>query len=90
MAPDTAARVPHTREQHAAILDAHMGDKGLLMHGYRRCGFSGAGNCCCGRAYESALHPHPFTLSRWGKERGRWLCVCSKGPDHAAHQEAKP
>lgn len=85
----TAATMPHS-EYHALLLDVHSGERGLLVHTYRPCMFSGAGNCCCGRARESTLHPHPFTLSRWGKERGRWLCVCSKSPDHAAHQEVQP
>jgi hypothetical protein len=78
----------HTREEHAAILESHAGEKGLLRHRYRRCGFSGAGNCCCGRALESTLHPHPFTLSRSAREKDQWRCVCSKAQDHDCHQEA--
>ena len=85
---ETAA-APHTREEHAAILESHQGEHGLLFHRYQRCGFSGAGNCCCGRAVESVLHPHPFTLARQARERDLWRCVCSKGEGHPSHQEAK-
>lgn len=77
--------VAHTRETHAAILDAHQGERGILFHSYRRCGFSGAGNCCCGRAYESTLHPHPFTLALSAREQDRWFCVCGKTQDHFSH-----
>lgn len=47
----------HTREYHQALLEVwHTGDRGFLPHRYRRCGFSGAGNCCCGRHDRSPLH----------------------------------
>lgn len=72
----------HTNAEHDAILDAHKGDNGLLFHRYRRCGFSGAGNCCCGRAIESALHPHEFRRSAADPD----LCTCSKPRRHRAHR----
>lgn len=47
----------HTREYHQQLLDVwHTGSVGFLPHRYRRCGFSGAGNCCCGRPDRAALH----------------------------------
>lgn len=46
----------HTQEYHQQLLEVWHSGAGFMRHRYRRCGFSGAGNCCCGRAEESRLH----------------------------------
>lgn len=51
---------PHTREYHQQLLEVwHTGNVGFMRHRFRACGFSGAGNCCCGRDDRAALHMDP-------------------------------
>jgi hypothetical protein len=88
--PTSPANEPHTTERHAALMAVWMGDKGLLIHRYRRCGFSGSGNCCCGRALESTLHPHTFTRSYVARQQDAWRCVCSKPANHEIHGTSAP
>ena len=86
MDTDLITKPIHTNEVCKAQQNIWMGDNGLMVHQYRRCGFSGSGNCCCGRQKESPLHPHVFVLALTAKQNGRWFCVCSKLADHSIHQ----
>lgn len=77
----------HTNEICRAQQNAWLSDAGKVMrHRYRRCGFSGAGNCCCGRAEHSVVHPHEFARSFVAAKNHAWICVCSKRKDHDIHQ----
>jgi hypothetical protein len=58
----------------------------LKRHEYNRCTHSGAGNCCCGYARESVVHPHVFTPAYVNPFR----CVCSKPPNWNGHLRSVP
>ena len=51
------------------------------VHEYERSPHSGAGNCWCGRARESLVHPHRFVGALIDPER----CVCGGGFLHPSH-----
>ena len=53
----------------------------LTVHPYERDPFSGAGNCWCGRAEASVLHPHVWVPAYVDPMR----CVCGKPPNHRLH-----
>ena len=55
----------------------------IVRHPYERSPYSGAGNCWCGRAYESRLHPHPYT-----RAYSDVLCVCASPADDEVHTDA--
>lgn len=61
-------------------------DMGWLMasvHPYRRSEHSGAGNCACGMAEHSLVHPHPFAKALQGEG-----CVCSRSEADPLHGDA--
>lgn len=77
----------HTNEVCRAQQDAWLSDANRIMrHRYRRCGFSGAGNCCCGYTRDSIVHPHEFVRSHSSAQQNAWRCVCGKTPDHDIHK----
>ena len=53
------------------------------MHAYSRSPHSGAGNCNCGMAEHSAVHPHEFAQA-WRSE----ACVCNHPASHPIHTDA--
>jgi hypothetical protein len=54
-----------------------------MTHPYKRSQFSGAGNCDCGHAEASRVHPHTYKQS-WKSE----LCVCTLSPANPIHTDA--
>jgi hypothetical protein len=55
----------------------------LTVHAYERSPHSGAGNCHCGWAEHSRVHPHPY-LQAYASDR----CVCAQAAGHAIHTDA--
>jgi len=53
------------------------------MHPYERSPHSGAGNCHCGHAEASRVHPHAYT-QWWGGE----ACVCTSAASDSVHTDA--
>ncbi|MFF4536585.1 hypothetical protein [Streptomyces aureus] len=55
----------------------------MPVHPYQRSPHSNAGNCECGMAEESRIHPHAFTQAY--RSNG---CVCAYPADHPIHTDA--
>lgn len=51
-----------------------------MTHFYQRSPHSGAGNCACGMAEESRVHPHAYTQAYRSNS-----CVCAYPADHPIH-----
>lgn len=53
------------------------------LHPYSRSPHSGAGNCDCGHAEHSRVHPHAFMqCANWE------MCVCARPAGHPVHTDA--
>ncbi len=55
----------------------------MALHPYQRSRHSSAGNCECGMAEESRIHPHAFAQASRSN-----LCVCAYPPGHPIHTDA--
>lgn len=55
----------------------------MALHPYQRSRHSSAGNCECGMAEESRIHPHAFAQASRSN-----LCVCAYPAGHPIHTDA--
>jgi hypothetical protein len=55
----------------------------VTVHAYERSPHSGAGNCHCGHAEHSRVHPHPYRQMHDSE-----LCICVWPAGHPIHTDA--
>ena len=54
-----------------------------MPHPYERSPHSNAGNCTCGMAEESSVHPHAYAQALRSN-----VCVCALAANHPVHIDA--